>query len=425
MPRKKKKEPVLEPQSVDSIMSSIDDVSDGMGLAPANLLTGGFLQGSIPTGSWALDLIIGGGWPRSKWSTITGWEGSGKSTILYEAGASAQMLGIPILIFDHEGSFDASYCKAIGFDLEDKHVRIYQPETGEFTFRFLNRLLKTLQKPVVDRLYPQVLVLVDSLASMTPEDQQDDDEKNAMSSQARMFSIYIRLIKGQLASKGVSLLATNQLREKPMQMYGSPEYEPGGNAVKFYPDLKLRIRRKGGKAGLWVEDGFQTMLSTATTLKNKGFPPFQDAELYIHMGGGFAPVRDRLFFMTMTGMLQKNFNCKTGETTKGTDSFIIPGWENDKTIVRGDPQRLAACHDSVLDDYIKAHLESGKAFSLYRQLKGLYGSLIDQETGEMLEEEEVEEPIPDDDPEYLAEKGSQEPMEKAEQAIEEVINNDN
>jgi len=81
-------------------------------------------------------------------------------------------------------------------------------------------------------------------------------------------------------------------------------------------------------------------------------------------------------------------------------------------------------------------LESGHAFNMYKQLKGLIGQitegegldslpseirdvdgyLVDTSTGEV-----IEAPQPDEDPEHLAETGSQEPMEKAEQAVEEVI----
>jgi len=448
----KKKKEKETPAPITDIMASIDAVSDKMGLPPANLLTGGFMQGSISTGSWALDLIIGGGWPRNKWATVTGWEGSGKSTLLYEAGASAQALDIPILIFDHEGAFDASYCKTVGFDLEHKKTRIFQPDTGEFTFRFINRLCQTLPNIPQTQIFPTCIIMIDSLAAMIPEAQKDDDEQNALSLQARMFSTYMRLIKGQMASKGLTVIATNQLREKPMVMYGSPEYESGGNAIKFFPDLKLRTRRKGGKSGIWIEDNYPTMMSTLTTLKNKGFPPFQDGELYIHMGGGVAPVRDRLYFLTMTGMLQKNFNCVTGKTTKGTDSFMIPGWKDHKTIVRGDTKRLAACHDEELDKYIKEALEAGSAFQMYRQMKGIFGmaaaangmlldnspgvldalpeeaglvktmdgDIVDPTTGEVLVTDQM--PEIDEDPEHLASIGSQEPMEKAEQAVEEVVN---
>jgi protein RecA len=451
MAKKKKTE---KPAPINDIMKQIDSVGEAMGLSPSNLLTGGYLQGSIPTGSWVLDLITGGGWARNRWSTITGWEGAGKSTLLYEAGASAQRLGIPVIVFDHEGAFDAAYCRQVGFDIDDKQTRIFQPDTGEFTFRFINRLCKVMEDAPVGQLLPQCFIMIDSLASMVPEAQMDADEDNALSLQARMFSIYIRLVKSQLSRKGLTILATNQMREKPMVMYGSPEYEPGGNAIKFYPDLKLRIRRKsvgkqeivGAKMGAWLEDGWPTMKSNLTTLKNKGFPPFQEGELFLHMGRGVAPVRDRLAFLTYTGMLLKNFNVTQDKSVKGTDSFNIPGWALDGTIVRGDAKRLEACHDSALDGFIEEALKSSKAFEMFRSMRGMLGALpavdeiegeelpaeaqfvqqpdgsvVDTVTGEVVVTEQ--EPEVDEDPEHLATQGSQEPLEKAEQVAEEVITN--
>ncbi len=55
--------------------------------------------------------------------------------------------------------------------------------------------------------------------------------------QARMMSQATRKLAGNLNRAGTLCLFTNQIREKVGVMFGSPETQPGGRALKFYSCL--------------------------------------------------------------------------------------------------------------------------------------------------------------------------------------------
>src|SRR6185295_19505920 len=73
----------------------------------------------ISTGSLKLDLATGiGGLPRGKIVELIGWESSGKSTITLQAIANAQKQGLKCLLVDGESSFDQTYAKRLGVDVD-------------------------------------------------------------------------------------------------------------------------------------------------------------------------------------------------------------------------------------------------------------------------------------------------------------------
>lgn len=81
---------------------------------------------------------------------------------------------------------------------------------------------------------PQALVITDSYPAMNPEKYDVDDPSDAMAMQARMFATHIKRVKGRMSSKRITVLGVNQLRLRPAVSFGNPEYEPGGEALKFY-----------------------------------------------------------------------------------------------------------------------------------------------------------------------------------------------
>ena len=52
--------------------------------------------------------------------------------------------------------------------------------------------------------------------------------------QARMMSQAMRKLAGNLNRANTLCVFTNQIREKVGVMFGSPETQPGGRALKFY-----------------------------------------------------------------------------------------------------------------------------------------------------------------------------------------------
>lgn len=251
----------------------------------------------LSTGVLAVDMYLDGGLIPGGWYTVAGPEQSAKSTLtmtLVAACVKQAFSGYGAL-FDYEGSSDIDYImnmfrnfgiknadQAAIFGVQDPSTgdyikegifRYYDPDNGEKFFSYMSMLRRRLpdkiitekgepflifdnnkknQKKLAGHYDPkffreknkfkvpaedtsmQSLTVVDSYPAMLPDQMDDDDPSGAMALQARMFSDGIKRFRGGMRRKMMTILGVNQLRERPAQQHGDPNYEPCGNALKFY-----------------------------------------------------------------------------------------------------------------------------------------------------------------------------------------------
>lgn len=341
-------------------------------------------ENRISTGNLCLDLILGGGITPGL-VTFAGGEQSAKTTSAIAAmGASVdQKVGFRTL-WDAEGSSGSSTdyvsnifrTMGVSADIEQlfgrrekgKYVQaplVYYRDEGELKtfFDWTSALLRRLPdkrfeggkwwyifektrenqaayKSTMDRAMSsanngvyvpaedgalQAFVIVDSWPSLLPAGLDDDDAKAGMALQAREFSRELPRIKGKLRAKRVAILGINQLREKPGVMYGSPFYEPGGQALKFLSDARLWFTARAlsgvpfnpkGKGqieeepSVTVEGGVDTYRYIhVRAVKNKLSVPGRESWLRIWIqdangdANGLDPVWDAFYALNLTGQL--------------------------------------------------------------------------------------------------------------------------
>lgn len=205
----------------------------------------GHVLGAVPSPLSALNhYVLGpGGFAFERMSEIFGPESSGKSSLVMGCLAEVQRAGIGLYI-DVENACTQERCDVLGVNKEEL-LMASDIDSAEEAFQLLLDTVDAHKNDV------PLLAVYDSVPAMVTEAEGKSDVEDAhMSPMARVMSKFIpRLVKA-LKGKHAHVIFVNQIREKPGVMWGSPEYTPGGKALKFYATARLRTagvkRRDGG-----------------------------------------------------------------------------------------------------------------------------------------------------------------------------------
>jgi RecA/RadA recombinase len=235
----------------------------------------------LDTGFPDLNEVLGDpalGLPYGRITEISGLESHGKSALCLLLAAIAQQDGAVVIWGDFENSWNNKWAAIRGVNTET--IAVVQPFVGTFGKEAEPRMsaaeelctqIEELIK-ILSKKNKKIVLVLDSLAAMVPGivSATNFEDANLVTDQAipKFLSRLFRRWVGLAQAHNVMILAINQLRQNPMQRFGDPWYTPGGNAMRFYAHVRVRVQRsKGGKMmGKQKQTGIQ---GHVRNIKNK------------------------------------------------------------------------------------------------------------------------------------------------------------
>lgn len=298
----------------------------------------------ISTGSIAIDIALGtGGLPRGRICEIYGPESSGKTTFCLSVIAQAQKEGGNAVFIDVEHALDPRYAKVVGVDLDN--LMVAQPESGEDALNITETLIRS---NAVD------IIVVDSVAALVSKNELDGQMGDTtVGLQARMMSQAMRRLTAAISKSQCVVLFTNQIREKIGIMFGSPETQPGGRALKFFSSVRMDIRRIGQiKESSGKVAGSRTRIKV---VKNKVAPPFTESEFDIMYNEGISHTGSLVDLGVEHKILEKK-----GSWVAYKGEMIGQGREAAKTHLKETPELAKELTQLIME---KVHPKAGESLT--------------------------------------------------------------
>lgn len=227
----------------------------------------------ITSGSLAIDLALGGGWPCNQWVEVIGEESHGKTAVVLKTVAANQARDPNwTVVWVAAETYDPEWAEKLGVDND----RVILVETNNMEAVY-DIVIEYCDSRAVDA------VVIDSLPALVPN---EEDEKAVeaftVGLGARLTNKFFRKVgpatKRSLITdeRPVTGFVINQWRDKIGVMYGDPRTTPNGKGKNFAYFVRAEVRR-----GSWLkvkdtEVGQEIILKT---LKNKSAPPRQSAHV--------------------------------------------------------------------------------------------------------------------------------------------------
>jgi len=281
----------------------------------------------LSTGILSIDSVLGGGYARGRISVNVGNEASSKTTLALHTIAEAQKNNGICAFVDSENSLDLSYAEALGVDISSLWVS--QPKSAEEAFSVIEKLIATNAYDII---------VLDSLAVLSSERELNGDPGDSnMGVSAKLNSQFFRRISGILNTSKSAFIVINQYRSKIGIVFGSPEIQCGGNALKYYASQMLDMRKSSVINGKSEDEiiGIQVKIKC---IKNKVNVPLRVTEVSTTFGKGIDKIQSLIDIAVKNLIIDKKGSwysygeTKIGQGADAVKEFLINNPEIEKDI---------------------------------------------------------------------------------------------
>ena len=294
--------------------------------APTNV------AGWVSTGCAMLDVAISnrpyGGLPVGRITEITGLEQSGKSLVSAHLLAETQKQGGVAVLIDTETAVSREFLEAIGVDVSK--LLYVTADSVEQIFDFTETIIEKVRETSKDKI---VTIVVDSVAAASTKTElaADYGKDGYATDKAIIISKAMRKITNMIGRQKISLVFTNQLRQKMNAMFGDPWTTSGGKALAFHASVRLRLKNMGQiKMKVNGKDKTVGMKVRCQVVKNRMGPPLRaaDFEIFFDRGidnyGSWLSVMKENKLVKQAGAWYAYVDTETGEEFKFQSKDFIP-----------------------------------------------------------------------------------------------------
>ena len=234
---------------------------------------------------------------------IIGPEHTMKSSFMVLCMVNAQKQGYKPIIIDTEGGCDGDFCKRWGLNTDDIFY-IYTPWIDQVA-PILAQIKETGEEKLV--------IGLDSVGGLQRlkayEDALSGDMKQDQGLLQKDIKAMLKLYLNICISQNSIGIATGHYYGNPNDQY-NPDQIGGGKAMRLLPSILVTLRKysmyendnaKGKDRGDIIGNKI-----IATTIKNRGYPPFQDATIMIDYNEGVKSFAGLLNLAIEANIIQQN-----------------------------------------------------------------------------------------------------------------------
>jgi len=323
------------------------------------------VEGWVSTGASMLDVAISnrpyGGLPVGRITEITGLEQSGKSLVSAHLLAETQKLGGIAVLIDTENAVSREFLEAIGVDTTK--LLYVAAETVEQCFEYTETIIEKVRTSSKDKY---VTIVVDSVAAASTEKEMEADygKDGYATDKAIIISKAMRKITNLIGRQKITLVFTNQLRQKMNAMpFSDPWTTSGGKAIAFHASVRLRLKSMGtikakDSSG---NDRIVGIKVRCQVVKNRMGPPLRSADFDIFFDRGIDNYGAWLGMMKENSIVKQSgawyeyTDIDTGEIIKFQAKDFPSTLENNTEVKEQIYKRI--CESTILQ-YKKDSLDS-------------------------------------------------------------------